>query len=397
MASIVVVGASLGGLRTVEFLRRAGFEGSLVLIGDELHLPYDRPPLSKEILRGEWEPDRIMLRRKSYDELDLQLELGVSAVKLNTNSRTVLLDNAKVVDFDRLVIATGGSAKRLVGPTILPGVFTLRGLDDALALRDALQASSRVVVVGAGFIGAEVAASARQLGLEVAVVETQQAPLELNLGSELGHVLSRVHEKRGVRMYCGRRVVSFHGSERVTGVTLDDGTRLRADVVVVGIGIEPAVSWLQGSGLVLDNGVFCDEKCQSSMEGIFAIGDVANWYNPLFEEHMRVEHWTHVVEQARHVAQALIAPNESKPFASAPLFWSDQYDIKIQGAGSPKPEDDIHICAGRAEDEKFVALYSRQGRLVGAVSFNHTGKLMRLRSLIAERGTLEDAIDLCAS
>ena len=396
--AVAIVGASLAGLRTAEFLRRGGFEGKLVLIGDEDHLPYDRPPLSKEVLRGEWEPDRLALRRKSYDELALDLRLGRRAVSLDADAHEVHLEDGESVAFVGLVIATGGHVRKLPNQPDLPGLFTLRTLDDALAIRDALKKTSRVAVIGAGFIGAEVAASARQLGLEVVMIEALHAPLAQSLGSRLGYILQQVHERRGVEVHCGRRVTAFLGKDRVEGLALDDGTDLLCDLVVVGVGVDPTVSWLESSGIELDDGVRCDATCMSNIPGVFAAGDVANWYNPLFKERMRVEHWTNALEQARHVASSLMAaPGEAKPFESVPMFWSDQFDIKIQGVGRPRATDELIITGGTAEEERFTALYGRAGRLVGAVTFNQPPKIIKLRRLIGERGGLEAAAKIAES
>ncbi len=394
---IAVIGASLAGLRATEFIRRAKFEGRLVLVGDEPHLPYDRPPLSKEVLRGEWEQERISLRRKSYDELDIDLVLGQRAVSLDAQSREVRLDNGGSIPFDRLVIATGGRARRLPSQPELAGVFTLRTLDDSLAIAAALRDGPRVAVIGAGFIGAEVAASARQLGLEVTMVEALEAPLAASLGPRLGRILQETHERRGVRVLCGRKVERFEGGDRVSGLVLDDGTRVECDVAVVGIGMTPSVSWLDGSGVELEDGVVCDETLMTSVPGIVAVGDVANWYNPLFEERMRIEHWTNAVEQARHaVGTLLAAPGEAKPFESVPIFWSDQFDIKIQGVGRPRPTDEL-IIRGSAENDALVGLYVRAGRLVGAVAFNRPPKLIQLRMLIAKRGGVDEALKIAES
>jgi NADPH-dependent 2,4-dienoyl-CoA reductase/sulfur reductase-like enzyme len=281
---IAVVGASLAGLRAVEFIRRAKFEGELVLIGDEEHLPYDRPPLSKEVLRGEWEQDRLALRRKSYDELNLELMLGRRAVSLDTDARAVGLEGGDVVPFDGLVIATGGRVRELPNQPRLDGIHTLRTLDDSLAIHAALASKPKVAVIGAGFIGAEVAASARQLGLEVTMIEALETPLAQSLGPRLGDVLQEAHERRGVRVYCGRRVEGFGGTDRVASLLLDDGTKVDCDLVVVGIGVSPSVSWLASSGVELEDGVRCDATLAASVPGIVAAGDVASWYNPLFEE-----------------------------------------------------------------------------------------------------------------
>ena len=395
---IAVVGASLAGLRAVEFIRRAKFEGELVLIGDEEHLPYDRPPLSKEVLRGEWEQDRLALRRKSYDELNLELLLGRRAVSLDTDAREVGLEGGDVVPFDGLVIATGGRVRELPNQPRLDGIHTLRTLDDSLAIRAALASKPKVAVIGAGFIGAEVAASARQLGLEVTMIEALETPLAQSLGPRLGDVLQEAHERRGVRVHCGRRVEGFGGTDRVESVLLDDGTKVDCDLAVVGIGVSPSVSWLASSGVELEDGVRCDATLAASVPGIVAAGDVASWYNPLFEERMRVEHWTNAVEQARHAVSTLLAaPGEAKPFESVPMFWSDQFDIKIQGVGRPRPTDELVLAGGPPESEKFIALYGRAGRLVGAVAFNRPPKLIQLRMLIGKRGGLDEALKIAES
>ncbi len=398
MSRIAVVGASLAGLRAVEFIRRANFAEELVLIGDEEHLPYDRPPLSKEVLRGEWAQERLALRRRSYDDLNVELMLGQRAVSLDTDAREIRLEGGSTVSFDGMVIATGGHVRELPNQPRMDGIHTLRTLDDSLAIRAALEAQPRVAVIGAGFIGAEVAASAQQLGLEVTMIEALETPLAQSLGPRLGRILQEAHERRGVRVHCGRRVESFAGVDRVESLLLDDGSTIECDLVVVGIGVSPSVSWLAGSGIELEDGVRCDETLATSIPGIVAAGDVASWFNPLFEERMRVEHWTNAVEQARHaVCTLLSAAGEAKPFESAPMFWSDQFDIKIQGVGRPKPTDDPIIAGGTPDSEKFIALYGRAGRLVGAVAFNQPPKLIQLRKLIGDRGGVDEALKIAES
>ncbi|MFW2390438.1 MAG: NAD(P)/FAD-dependent oxidoreductase, partial [Polyangiales bacterium] len=360
--------------------------------------PYDRPPLSKEVLRGEAGEERLALRRKGYDELNVDLRLGRRAVSLDSGSRTLRLGDGEVIEYDGLIIATGGEVRRLPNQPRMEGVHVLRTLDDAVAIRKALEAKPRVAVIGAGFVGAEVAASARQLGLDVTMIEALETPLAKSLGPRLGRILQGVHESRGVRVLCGRTVEGFEGADRVQGLRLDDGSRVDCELVVVGIGVNPSVSWLEGSGVELENGVRCDETLASSAFGVVAAGDVANWYNPLFEERMRVEHWTNAVEQARHAVSTLLAaPGEAKPFESVPMFWSDQFDIKIQGAGRPKPSDDLIFAGGEPDGERLVALYGRAGRLVGAVAFNQPPKLVRLRMLIAKRGGLDAGMEIAES
>ncbi len=398
MNRVVVVGASLAGLRAVECIRRAKFEGQLVLIGDEEHLPYDRPPLSKEVLRGEWEQERLALRRRSYDDLNVDLMLGQRAISLDTDAQNMQLAGGEAVPFDGLVIATGCQVRELPNQPRMDGIYTLRTIDDSLAIRAALAHKPRVAVIGAGFIGSEVAASARQLGLEVTVIEALEAPLAQSLGPRVGSILQEMHERRGVRVHCGRRVDGFGGTGRVERVLLDDGTKVDCDLVVVGIGVRPSVSWLEGSSRELEDGVRCDETLATSVPGVVAAGDAASWYNPVFAERMRIEHWTNAVEQARHAVSSLFAaPGEAKPFESVPMFWSDQFDIKIQGVGRPKPTDDLVLAGGTAESEKFIALYGRAGRLVGAVAFNQPPKLIQLRMLIGKRGGLDEALQIAES
>ncbi len=397
MHRVVVVGASLAGLRSVEALRRKKFEGQVVLVGDEPHLPYDRPPLSKEILRGEWEPSRLDLRKRGYDDLGCELRLGARAESLSLASREVVLAGGERVAYDGLVIATGAVPRKLPNQPDLPGIFVLRTVDDALAIRAALAPGARVVVIGAGFIGAEVAASLVSLGHPVAMVESLSQPMVRGLGERIGASMAELHREKGVDVRLGASVRAIEGEGRVERVVLADGTALPCDVVVVGIGVRPATGWLEGSGLVLDDGVVCDATCRAA-DGVVAVGDVARWYNPLFDETMRVEHWTHAVEQARHATDTLLAaPGEATPFESAPMFWTDQFGIKIQGAGRPSKDDHFHVAHGAIEERKFVALFGRGDRLVGVVTFDNPARLFQYRKLIAERASWEKALEVAAA
>ncbi|MFO0692843.1 MAG: FAD-dependent oxidoreductase [Polyangiales bacterium] len=397
MDRIVVVGASLAGLRAVEALRRKGFAGSITLIGDEKRTPYDRPPLSKEVLRGEWEAERVDLRRKGYDDLNLDLRLGKRATKLDTAARFVELEGGERVAYDGLLLTCGTVPRKLPNQPDLPGVFMLRTLDDALAMRDALTRKPRVAVIGAGFIGSEVAASCVKLGLPVTVIEALPVPLSRSLGPKLGEVLAELHRKNGVDLRLGAAVAAIEGAGKVERVVLGDGSVIPCDVLCVGIGVAPSVDWLEGSGLALDNGVVCDEYCETNVKGVYAAGDVANWMNPLFGERMRVEHWTNAVEQAKVAAENLLAGDGPRQaFASAPMFWSDQYGIKIQGAGRPKATDTIHLCHGTPADGSFTALYGREGRLVGVVTFQQPAKLFQYRKMIVEKASWEAALEAAA-
>ena len=391
---IVVVGASLAGLRAVEELRIQGYAGRITIIGDEPHMPYDRPPLSKQVLAGKWPTERAILTPvgTEMDELDAEWRLGERATSLSMAERTVGLSQGERVGFDGLVIATGASVRRLPGQPHLAGIHVLRTLDDCVALRSDLDRTpERVVVVGAGFIGAEVAATAREKDLDVTLLEALPVPLQRGLGDEMGMVCAEVHREHGVDLRLTTGVESFEddGAGRVTGVVLTDGTTVPADVVVVGIGVTPNTEWLEGSDLMLDNGVVCDESCVAA-PGVVAAGDVARWPNRRFDEVMRVEHWDNAQEQGAHAARTLLG--QSEPYMPVPWFWSDQYDRKIQLAGRAGVGDEVRVIDGSTEERKFAALYGRNGRLVGVLGFNRPALVMRYRQLIASGTSWDDAL-----
>ncbi|MCU1372450.1 MAG: NAD(FAD)-dependent dehydrogenase [Ilumatobacteraceae bacterium] len=391
---IVIVGASLAGLRAAETLRSEGFGGSITLVGDEVHAPYDRPPLSKEVLRGDWDADRVMLAAGADEGLDLTWERGVAATGLDLEDRRVALADGRTLPFDGLVIASGAAPRRIPGTEHLRGVHTLRTLDDALAVRGAIDAGAeRVVVVGAGFIGAEVAASCRARGVEVTMVEPLPAPLARVLGPAMGEVVADLHREHGVDLRVGTGVAAV--TEADAGrlhVALTDETTVEADLVVVGIGVVPNTGWLHESGLLLEDGVLCDETT-SAGPGVVACGDVARWPNRLFDETMRVEHWEHALDMGAHAARRLLAGDgPGEPFTPVPFFWSDQYDRKIQLAGRVRPADQIEVVAGSLEERKFCALYGRDGRVVGALTMNMPGRVIRYRRQIADGLRWDDAL-----
>lgn len=396
MQTVAIVGMSLAGLRAAETFRREGFDGRIVAIGAEPHLPYDRPPLSKELLRGDWEPDQLVLRKQGVEDLDLDWRLDARAVALHTAAREVELHDGERVSFDGLVIATGATPRRLPNQPNLAGLFTLRTLDDALALRELLDARPKVVVIGAGFIGAEIAATCRTRGLEVTVLEMLPQPMVRGLGPELGAVIAGVHRDHGVDLRTGVSVEALldDGAGQVRGVRLGDGSIVDADVVVVGVGVVPETDWLEGSGLTIDNGIVCDETCLAA-PGIVAAGDVARWPNPLFDgASMRLEHWTNATEQGVHAARRLLGHEDA--FAPVPFVWSDQYDRKIQTVGVVSAADDVdvHIAHGSLDERQFVALFGRGGRLMGALGFNRPRFVMQYRRIISERGSWDDALQL---
>ena len=347
------------------------------------------------MLAGDWEPDRVALTSpEKNDELSFEWHLGTRATELNIPGKKVLLDSGHTIAFDGAIIATGARCISLRMAGDLKGIYTLRGLDDAMAIRSEFEKTPhKVVVVGAGFIGAEVAATARQRGLEVTMVEAAEVPFERVLGNEMGTVTANVHRDNGVEVITGTPVESFKGHDRVEKVVLANGTEIDADVVIVGIGVRPNTEWLNNSGLTIDNGIVCDETCQAAPR-IVAAGDVARWPNKLFGEQMRVEHWDNAVEQGVYAARRLLAgENEIEPYAPTPWFWTDQFDRKIQLAGRTRPTDEVKIVNGSIEERRFAAAYGREGKLVGILGFNRPRHVMQYKQMITEGVSWEDALE----
>lgn len=399
--AIVVVGASLAGLNAVEAARDAGFDGRIVVIGAESHAPYDRPPLSKEFLAGSAARDELPLRDdEQLDGLGAEWELGRRASALDLSARTVTLDDGRAIAYDGCVLATGATPRRLPDQPDLDGIFTLRTVDDAVGLAAELDRSPRVTVVGAGFIGSEVAATARGRGCDVTVVEVAPVPLAHVLGEEMGRAVSSLHADHGVALRLGVGVAGFDGAGRVERVRLSDGSSIDADVIVVGVGVAPETDWLDGSGLRLDNGVVCDEFCFAA-DGVVAAGDIARWPNRAFgDELMRVEHWDNAIQQGRHAAENLVARmsgGEPAPYTPVPWFWSNQYDAKIQYAGRAAPSDEVTVISGSVEDRKFAAVYGRNGRVTAVLAIDKPRPVSLLRGRIGAGITVDEAIKEFAS
>jgi NADPH-dependent 2,4-dienoyl-CoA reductase/sulfur reductase-like enzyme len=378
----VIVGASAAGLSTAEALRTKGYDGTLTLVGDEPHLPYDRPPLSKQILSGTWEPHRVRLRdEQALRRLDADLLLGNAAVRLDTAGRQVLLSDGNRIGFDALVIATGVRPRRLPGDD-LAGIHVLRTLDDARSLRAELTRRPRVAVVGAGFLGAEVAAAARGMGLETTLIDPLPVPMRRQLGYQIGELVGQLHSDNGADLRLGVGVSRFVASAgRVVGVELVGGTVVDADVVVVAVGSTPATEWLAGSGLPLGNGVECDARCQAA-PGVYAAGDVACWHNPHFGARMRIEHRLNATEQGMAVAGNLLG--DDRAFAPVPYFWSDQYDARIQAYGIFPDGAQVTVLQGDMASRTFVAAYGRHGDVVGVLGWNSHRELRKLRQLVVD-------------
>jgi len=380
MRTVIVLGASLAGLHAAEALRDQGFDGRLVLVGDEPHRPYDRPPLSKDFLLGASGREDIRLRSPEREHrLAAEWLLGRRAVAFDPRDRAVQLSDGTRLTGDGVVIATGARPRTLPDQAHLDGVHTLRTVDDAIALRAGLAAAGHVAIVGAGFIGSEVAASARKLGRHVTVIEADRIPMRRQLGPAVGKLCADLHRDHGVKVELGVGVERLLGTGRVTGLRLTDGRELPADAVVLAIGVEPEASWLAGSGIAIDNGVVTDAGCATSVPHVVAVGDVANHHNPFTGGRLRVEHWTNAIEQAATAARTLLTgvsrPGPVKP----PYFWSDQYDVRIQFAGHTEPGDEAVVVDGDPGRRSFTAIYRRGAADVAVFAMNQPRQFTRLR------------------
>ncbi|QNS03489.1 NAD(P)/FAD-dependent oxidoreductase [Streptomyces xanthii] len=382
MRTVTVVGASLAGLYAARELRAQGFDGRLVIVGDEPHRPYDRPPLSKDFLSGKAQESDLALSDDAETlELGAEWIFGVRARGLDARGRVVLLEDGRTVSTDGLVIATGARARRLPGPAPA-GVHTLRTLDEARALRaDLLRGPQRVVVIGGGFIGAETASSCAALGHDVTVVEAAPLPLLPQLGPDMAAVCSTLHERGGATLITGTGVAALEGDPAVTGVRLADGRVLPADVVVVGIGAVPNTEWLAGSTLAVHDGVLCDDGCVTALPHVVAVGDVARVAGA------RAEHWTSATAQPRVAVRNLLAGRTVEQARPLPYFWSDQYGSRIQFAGRRREGDVPRIVEGTIEEGSFLALYEREGRTTAALAMNRPRPFTRVRRELSRAET----------
>jgi NADPH-dependent 2,4-dienoyl-CoA reductase/sulfur reductase-like enzyme len=394
---IAVVGASLAGLSSARALRAQGFDGRLTIVGDERRRPYDRPPLSKEFLTGAVGEADLALESDD-DDLRAEWILGSAASSLATTSGLIELEDGTRLNADGVVIATGSRARRLPGCGALAGVHVVRTIDDAISLREDLKPGASIVVIGAGFIGAEIASTARKLGLAVTVVEAAAIPLQVQLGSRFGAVVSAAHAANGTRLICGvgvagltgeGRALRNGGTGRVTGVDLVDGRHLPADVVVVGIGGTPNIEWLLGSGLELGNGVICGAGGETAIPNVVAVGDCAAWHDTSLAAAHRVEHWTGALERPAIAVETLLAGGRHLgAVAKPPYFWSDQYGARIQFAGTARPGDDVTVEEGDCESLCFLATYRRDGRLVAVLAVDQPRLFNRMRRQIAATATV---------
>jgi NADPH-dependent 2,4-dienoyl-CoA reductase/sulfur reductase-like enzyme len=373
LQQVVVVGAGVAGMRAAETLRQDGYDGDLTIVGAERHSPYHRPPLSKKLLSGQ--VHRAGIDMAPQLDMDARVLRGATAVGLDLSACTVQVgdDGQNMsLDFDGVVIASGAEPRQWPGGQAPEGVLLLRTVEDCLAIRERLGSAPRVVVVGGGFIGGEVAATCRSLGLDVTLVEKASGPLVQALGAELAPCWAKLHREHGVDLRVGVGVDGFVGNGHVEAVRLTDGSQVPADVVIVGLGVTPTTAWLEGSGLHLDDGVVCDAtgvaEGNTGDGSVVAAGDVARWWHPLYERHLRTEHWDDAGRQGAAAARTLLAgPDHAEAFDAVPYFWSDQYDVKLQMLGVPTDYDAVEVVEGDTEGGEFVAAYGRGGRTIAVL------------------------------
>lgn len=386
--SFVVIGAGLAGATAAATLRQDGFDGAISLIGAEPYLPYERPPLSKQYLRGEAPFEKALVRPVAfYDEHRIDAILGVPATRADPAERIVHLASGRRVRYDKLLIATGVRNRR--PPTAglnLPGVFDLRSVTDADALRRRIAPGVRAAVVGMGFIGCEVAASLRQMGVDVVAIESSPAPLSRTLGTEAGAVIAAIHHDHGVNTIFDDRVTRFEGHGHVERVITKGGRGIECDVAIVGVGVEPVVDFLAESGVGIDNGILVDEYCRTTVDGVYAAGDVANHWHPVFQRRMRVEHWQNAMQQGAAAARSMLG--NGRPYDAIHWFWSDQYDANLQYAGFHQRVGRL-VVRGSLERRSFVVFYLNQGRLDAVAALNRAKDVRRAMPLIRSRALVE--------
>jgi 3-phenylpropionate/trans-cinnamate dioxygenase ferredoxin reductase component len=389
--TFVIVGGNLTGGAVVSTLRDQGFDGRIVLIGNEQHVPYERPPLSKTYLRGEEPFDSTLLRPPEwYEQNDVELVLGQTASRVDPSGRVVEMGGGDRIAYDKVLISTGGRNRRLpVAGNDLDGVLALRTVEESDVIRDEAKPGRKAAIVGAGFIGCEVAASLRKLGVEVDVVEVFETPLLRVVGPEVGGVYEGIHRDNGVRFHFEESVERFEGSGRVEQVVTAQGTRIDCDFAVIGVGIMPATEVVEGSAVAVENGILVDEFCQTSVENVYAAGDVANHYHPLFNRRMRVEHYDNALKQGAAAARNMMGT--ATVFDDPHWFWSDQFDVNLQYMGFATDWDEL-VIRGSLEDRNFVGFYVKSGVVDAVVGMNRGRDVRRSAGLIRSRRPVDPAV-----
>ena len=382
--SYVIIGAGIAGGTAAETLRKQGFEGRVHLIGAEPYRPYDRPPLSKEFLSGAKEQEKLFFKPQDfYTEQSIELHLGTEATAIDPSLNTVTLANGESIRYDKLLLSTGSRVKRLPIPgSNLKGVHYLRTIDDSRALAHSMNGASKVVIVGAGFIGSEVAAVCKTAGLEVTVLEIQPQPMAHILGEKMGAIYANLHTNRGINLRLREGISEIRGSSRTEQVITDEGNAINCDFVVIGVGITPDTTLAESAGLHVDFGILTDQYCQTSHPDIYAAGDVANWFHPGLDRRLRVEHWDNALNQGAAAAKSMLGAPE--PYSPTLYFWSDQYDLNIQYLGHATEWDHIAV-RGNPADEKFTAFYLKDGSVHGALVVNNFRDIRPTRTLIGQR------------
>jgi 3-phenylpropionate/trans-cinnamate dioxygenase ferredoxin reductase component len=387
--AFVIVGASLAGAKAAETLREEGFDGRVVLVGAESERPYERPPLSKDYLRGEADAKPYVHGASFYAEHDIELRTATAVERIDQAAAQVSLTGGETLGFDRLLLATGAQPRRISLPGAdLDGVLSLRTIEDSEAIRARIDAGGRLVTIGAGWIGAEVAASAKQRGCDVTILEMAQLPLERVLGPELGAIYRDIHTDHGAQFIGGAAIEAIEGDREVVAVRLAGDRRIEADFVVVGVGVEPRTGLADAAGIETDNGIVVDEHLRTSAPGIFAAGDVANAHHPFYATRIRVEHWANALNQGPAAARNMLG--RAQPYDRVPYFFSDQYDVGMEYAGHATGSDEV-VFRGDPESREFIAFWLKDERVIAGMNVNvwdvsdHIQALIRARRPIDRR------------
>jgi 3-phenylpropionate/trans-cinnamate dioxygenase ferredoxin reductase subunit len=388
--TIVIVGAGMAGAKAAEALRDEGFAGRIVLLGDEAERPYERPPLSKGYLRSETPREDVYVHPETfYGDQQIELRTSTRVDAIDVASREVVLAGSERLRFHRLLLATGAEPKRLsIDGATLDGVHYLRELGDSDRLREALRGAGRLVVIGGGWIGAEVAASARQLGVEVTIVEPSEAILLRALGHELGQFYGELHREKGVDLRLGAMPVRFDGPDRVAGVRLRDGSRIECDLVLVGIGVVPRTRLAEPAGIRVENGIVATRRLETNVPGVFAAGDVVSAHHPFYNRRVRIEHWANALNQPAVAARAMLGRSAS--YERLPYFFSDQYDVGMEFVGDPADSDQL-VLRGDPARREFVAFWLSHGRLVAGMNVNVWDVTGDVKALIQSRAPIDTA------
>lgn len=386
-----MVGGSVAGVHAVESLREIGFQGDLVLASAEHSLPYNRPPLSKEILLGKQKAQEILLRPEGfYEELNVDLRLGNAAEKLDTAQKVLRFADGSELSYDGLILATGSVARKPAQKGDAPPVHLIRTVEEAVALQAELRPGRRLAVLGGGFLALEIASAAVQQGVEVSLIARNVSPLAGLLGHDVGQWYVKLHERHGAKVYCGSPVARYDQTHDGVDITLENGAKISADIVAAGIGAEPGVKWLEGSTLALNDGVVCSASLHTTAVDVVAAGDIARWHNPIFGEEMRIEHWSNAADQGRHAAKTLLG--DDKPFSSVPYFWTDQYDTKLRFIGRAAGFTDVRV--EHMTDGELVVSIGRMGVLIGAVCVGAPRLLAQYKAAIQQQTPWSEAASL---